>query len=164
MKPDVIIAFAFGVFRKQDQYKSPNWYIARQAEYLSKKFRIPIITQKDVPVDSTRLEVLFVEKNGYLFTLDIAEKAAELKERWGWHRAKVVAAPPHEWRCRRDLLRLGFKEVEGDYYLRFKFWFWHRFWFSEKSLQPWTRSRTRWWLREIPLRLMPWWLYKKIMD
>ncbi len=160
MKPDVIVAFAFGVFKEQDQHEFPNWHIARQAEYFAKKFSIPIVTQKDVPVNTTRIEVLFVEKEKCLSTLDVAKKVAELAEKRDWHRARVIAAPPHEWRCRRDLRRLGFKEVEGDDY--FRFFYSSKVWFSKKSIQPWTRSLIRWWLREIPLRLIPWWLYKKI--
>lgn len=168
MRPDGVVVFAFGDFARdfaRDQYKNTNWHMARRAEFLAKKFKIRIVTPKDIPVDITRFKVLFAEDAGkkkYISTLDVAKEAVKLAKKMGWRKIKVVAAPPHEWRCRRDLRRLGLKEVEGDDYFRSTREFPPGFWFSKKSTQWWTRSLGLWWLREIPLRLMPWWLYKKI--
>ncbi len=70
-------------------------------------------------------------------------------------RAVVVAAPMHLRRAIRDAEKVGFDVVSGVSPQI-------KGWYEKKSLLPWTRSWWRWWIREIPLRLLPWWLYKRL--
>lgn len=117
MRPDGVVVFAFGDFARdfaRDQYKNTNWHMARRAEFLAKKFKIRIVTPKDIPVDITRFKVLFAEDAGkkkHISTLDVAKEAVKLAKKMGWRKIKVVAAPPHEWRCRRDLRRWRWRET-----------------------------------------------------
>ncbi len=165
IKPDVIVAFAFGKFDDNDKPTCPNRIIADFAEYLAAKNMVPIVTQTDVPIIHSVMGIYFVDlgrlltigaKEIYLSTLSIAEKTKELAKEKGWKTVSVVAAAPHKWRCERDLRKMGFVILEEMYFNRY------RFWFSRKSKQWWTRGPIRWWFYEILVRLLPWWLYKKI--
>ncbi len=162
--PDVVVAFAFGKFEKLSN--SPNFFLAERAVNLAKKWNVPIFTQIDVSVlmsDTKKVEIRFAEerkRKGHLSSLGIALQLTETSLiQNGRLNVLVVAAPPHIGRCVRDIRKLGFK-VEEDLCLKSLPF---HFWFRNDSLQWWTRSWWQWWLLyEIPLRLMPWWFYKRI--
>ncbi len=160
-KPDVVVAFAFGAFLAKDIFHSPNYWMAEQAKALALRYGIPIVTQWDIALfleDDKKIKVFNAQKNPEksISTLEIAQTAAKLAREHGWKKAIVIATPQHHRRCMRDLKKVGFS-------CRY---FWNMTpawgWYSSKSTQFWTRSPWLWWLREIPLRLIPWRLYKKI--
>lgn len=65
-----------------------------------------------------------------------------------------LIAPPHrEWRCARDLRKMGF-EVLTDVYFRKH----NPRWWADKYPMP----RALWWTRELILRVLPWPIYSRI--
>ena len=162
--PDVIVAFGF---TKEGE---GNRHLASYAAYLSKQFSVPIFTQKDVArcfansdyhLERTGQSVLVAEEwDTYLSTLGIATALKREAGSRNWRRVAVVAAPCHEWRCIRDLRKMGFKVIKTDDYLRRAYWF--HFWYNRKDPQLWVHGPLIWWLREIPLRLLPWNLYSRL--
>lgn len=160
-KPDVVVAFAFGAFLAKDIFQSPNYWMAEQAKTLALRYEIPIVTQGDVALfleDDKKIKVFNAQKDikKYISSLKIAEEAKKMAVEHGWKKVAVIATPQHHRRCMRDLKKVGFS-------CRY---FWNMTpawgWYSSKSTQRWTRSPWLWWPREILLRLIPWWLYKKI--
>jgi len=160
----MILAFAFGSYENIRL----NRLIANRATYLSLSGRADIFTQKDVPLG--QMNPIFAEnvtaKKGYFSTLNVVQAFVN----WiivssirgeKWSECIIVAAPQHQWRCCRDL-----KKVLKEQGLTMKIFIDDEFEFEDMyekySHQWWTRSWWQWWLREIPLRLLPWWLYKKI--
>ncbi|MCG2699298.1 hypothetical protein L6251_02695 [Candidatus Parcubacteria bacterium] len=162
-KPDVVVVFAFGAFLAKDIFHSPNYWMAEQAKTLALRYGIPIITQWDIAQfweDNKGIQLFNVQKDikKHISILQISEEAKKLALKYGWIKIAVIATPQHHRRCMRDLKKIGFS---------WRCWYFSNTtpawgWYSSKSTQFWTRSPWRWWLREIPLRLMPWWLYKKI--
>lgn len=158
-KPDVIVAFGFS------KKGMSNFRIAHHAQDLSDKYNVPIFTQSDVSdelyIDSSKpLAYDAEETDGYLSTLGIVRSLKRKASDKKWKRVMVVAAPCHEWRCVRDLRKTGFEilEDESDYKRKYR-----RFhWFHEKDPQVWVRNPVIWWLREIPLRVLPWSLYSRL--
>jgi len=164
----MILAFAFGA----PENIKPNRLIAHRVNYLSlpDKWGVDIFTQKDVPLD--QMNPIFAEnvtaKKGYFSTLNVVQAFVN----WiivssirgeEWSECIIVAAPQHQWRCCRDLKKVSKErgltmkmKIIIDDELEFKNMY------DKYSHQWWTRSWWQWWLREIPLRLLPWWLYKKI--
>ena len=161
----VILAFAFGA----PENIRPNRLIAHQTTYLSLPRGADIFTQKDVPLD--QLSTVFAEnvtaKKDCLSTLDVVQAFVNwimvLLAREGeiWDKCIIVAAPQHRLRCCRDLektlkeYKLAMEIIIDDELEAEDM-------YDKYSHQSWTRSWWQWWLREIPLRLLPWWLYKKI--
>jgi len=157
VKPDVIVVFAFGKFKKCLEF--PNWSMAVRATDIAENLKVPIFTQGDMPVlpTGTTAEIYFAEKceeTGRLSTLEIIQRLKELADGKSWNKVYVVAASPHIKRCVRDLKKFGFEVVKEYPHSSLSY--------NANSFYWWTRSPFLWWLREIPLRLLPWRLYKKI--
>ena len=162
----VILAFSFGAPKNI----RPNRLIAHRATYLSLSGNTDIFTQKDIPLD--QMNPIFAEnvsaKKDYFSTLDVVQSfvnwiiiSSIRGEKEIWKECIMVAAPQHQWRCCRDLKKTlkehGLTmEIFVDDGLEFEDMY------DKYSHQSWTRSKWKWWLREIPLRLLPWWLYKKM--
>ena len=117
-----------------------------------------VITQKDIANAKKYLYVEdFANNPGWHSTLLVASIAEKICNNLGCPKnAVVIAAPMHLWRATRDMKRLGFKIFDS-----LSPWA-AVSWYEKESSLPWTRSWWRWWAREIPLRLLPWWLYKKL--
>ncbi|MDP3052207.1 MAG: hypothetical protein Q8N42_01730 [bacterium] len=162
--PDVIVVFAFGKFDNPEE--EPNSHMAYYAALFAKNWRVPILTQCDIPIEpSPSLEVYFAEEKPekYLSTLGVAKSFASLAKEKGWRKIFVLAAPPHIRRCARDLRKLGFEVIKYDCFTKT-----HcrhdgkMIIYNKKSTQWYTRAWYLWWLRETPLRLVPWKKYEKI--
>ena len=107
MTKKVILAFAFGA----PENIRPNRLIAHRTTYLSLPGGADIFTQKDVPLD--QMSPIFAEnataKKGYLSTLNIVQSfvnwiiVLSARGEKEWNECIIVAAPQHQWRCRRDL-------------------------------------------------------------
>lgn len=158
-KPDVIVAFGF---TKEGE---ANQHIAIEAKGYSNRYKIPIFTQKDVAqylsLSDVKQPVLVAEESEkYLSTLGIVLAFGALAQWYKWRRVFVIAVPSHQWRCSRDLRKMGFEVMDDRRY--FKDSYQSSFWYNPNDPQLWVRSSLRWWLREIPLRLMPWKIYSKL--
>lgn len=157
MRPDVILAFAFGTS------DLVNWQIAQQVDLLAKEYSVPVIAQEEVATRMyVKAEVVIAPSQEVcLSTLHICRQFESGANQRHWNKVLVVAAPPHQKRCVRDLGMLGFgaQTETGALTEWFTYWQW---WYDKTSHQRWTRGPLRWWLREIPLRLLPWWLYKLV--
>lgn len=168
MSKAVILAFAFGAPKTM----APNKRVAGKASYLSRYYyhnTAPIFTQKDVPVKSENIEVIFAENlvdKKYVSSFDIIRIFVKEAKKRKWEEVYLVAAPQHWHRCRRDL-----KKILAEENLKMKIFFDLSGWpwpksvcYDENSTQWWTRSPSRWWPYEITLRLLPWRLYKIIVS
>lgn len=154
-KPDVILAFGFS------REGEANQHIAISAKVCLRKYEIPIFTQNDVAQHLSDVRPIIVVEEGkrYLSTLGIVLAFITLAQKRGWKRVFVVAAPPHIWRCVRDLQKMGFEVFDDRFY--FQTAYQKSFWYNRKDSQPWVRGPLRWWLREIILRVLPWKVYFK---
>lgn len=161
----VIIVFSFG-----SKGTKGNRYLA-QAGLRKEKHLLAVITQDDIP-DEAELPHNQMDNFCPFFYVE------EFMRESGWHstlwvanaaklfclykevplRAIVVAAPMHLRRAMRDARKVGFNVVCGKSPLLPG----EASWYEEKSLLPWTRSWFRWWIREVPLRLLPWCIYKRL--
>lgn len=167
MPKAIIFAQAFGAPASLPS----NEAIKRRALLLREYFKAPVVTQNDIAINRNVENVFFGEdyiKERYLSTLGLDRVLISLIREKGWYsdieRVIVVAAPMHIKRCRRDVTRMlseagyGKVEVIADV-PRLKP---AGAWYSRKSSQAWTRSARQWWMREIPIRLLPWPVYKII--
>lgn len=169
MADQVILAFSFG----SPCWLKSNQVIAKKTVILAKILNADIFTMKDILINKEFAHYHHVEyaeniiNNGvnkkYLSTLGLIRCFARYAKGKVWEKVWVIAAPQHIGRCLRDLEKTLKKENlrieilignDADYD--------EEFWYFKDSTQRCTRSPFIWWLREIPLRLLPWWLYKKI--
>lgn len=161
MKTTGIVAFAFGA---PDTIRS-NQCIARIASNRARQLGGLVYTQLDISVEPD-IEVEYTEEKpgNPPPTLRIARGAVQCAKRHDLSEFWIVAARPHLWRCKRDLVyavnEAGIqikvrvcKEVE-----RYP----EDEWFCLDSIQARTRSRHNFQNRELILKLMPMFLYKLI--
>lgn len=171
MTEQVILAFAFG----NPHWLKSNKVIAKRAVNLARIFNADIFTQKDILIDkgvARHYCIMYAENKAirqeddyqeYLSTFDIIERFARCAKKEKWEKVWVVAAPQHIGRCLRDLEKTLKKEnLKIEILIDSVDDYDKNTWYSEESTQWRTRSPLLWWLREIPLRIMPWRLYKKI--
>jgi hypothetical protein len=143
-----------------------NIYLAWISLALARDYQIPIFTQKDVAVhlrDKDDNVNVFVadQENEHISTLALVKIFEREAKFYKWKNILLVAAPPHIWRCRRDLEKFGFevgtflKDILEGFSRKPK-------WYNKSDPQFWVRNPIIWWSREIILRLMPFWLYRKL--
>ncbi len=156
----MIVVFAFG-----SPVVSANQILAKIAKTEAKKEGvIKIITQKDIPLIGTVVERVEAEKNPPS-TFLIAEKTIQWAHQNKIDEIIVIAAPMHLKRCIRDL-KHNAKKLQFPVKITVPpeiFQVHHKLWYSKESLQKHTHSSSRWWVREIIIRLMPMWAYKWII-
>lgn len=158
-----ILAFAFGT--PSDIQSNRN--LAKIASSAAKKFGAPVYTQNDIQIlNGTHVEYTpQPEGEGPPPTLRIARRAMLWAKKLQLERLYIVCASPHERRCYRDstyaadeaglsisicvLPRTDYRINDDE-------------WFCENSTQKRTQSKKNWNKRELLVRLMPFWLYKKI--
>ncbi|QQG42851.1 MAG: hypothetical protein HYW15_01435 [Candidatus Giovannonibacteria bacterium] len=152
MKYDVVVPFAFGL----PSELGSNEEILKRAALLGKESGLPVFAEC---VFSTKYpEVQLAQSDGcYSSTLKLVKALADRAKKRGWRNVLVVAQPHHAKRCIRDLGRFGFN-AEADCHFCVN----GMYLYDKKSLQWQTRSAWQFWLREAPLRLLPWWLYSRI--
>lgn len=121
--------------------------------------RIEAVGQLDIPV-----EYLEQSRRYTPTTLQVARGAVRWAMRRGITKIIVVAARPHLKRCMRDMSStihgVG-AEIEVTY-SRHVNMVPIEDWFCQDSLQPRTRSRRRWWIKESILKVVPFFIYKLI--
>lgn len=159
-----VVAFAFGV---PDTIRS-NKSIAFIATFKARQLNAPVYTQADVNIVDSRVIVFRTqeEPSSPPPTLRIARGAVgwakhpdnRLVELW------VVAAKPHLWRAERDL-RQAVREAGGGIVVRvceeIQQYPEHE-WFCSDSTQERTQSRKAWNSRERVLKVMPFFVYKRV--
>jgi len=161
LKTAGIVAFAFGV----PETILANRRIAEIASKKAQELNAPMYTQLDVRVEpGIQVEYTEEEPGNPPPTLRIARgavqwaKSRRLTELW------VVAAKPHLWRALRDVqqavredgMRIEVrvcKEVEQ---------YSEESWFCPDSTQERVQSREAWDKRERVLKLMPFFVYKRV--
>ena len=158
-KPDVIVAFGFS------KRGAANRAIARAAIVSTAFYGIPVFTQDDV---SHKMEPVVAqvqsanEERGYLSTLGICKQFKYFADRnWNHAKIRVIAAPMHQWRCERDLKMLGFEIFEPPTKSRVAEPRIGR-WYNPSDPQIWVRNGWIWWARELILRALPCFIYKRI--
>ena len=148
-KYDVVVPFAFGL---PSELKS-NEEILKRAALLGKELDLPVFAE--CVFLAKYPEVQLVQSDGcYSSTLKLVKALAEKAKQTEWKSVLVVAQPSHARRCVRDLKRFGFNAEADSYFLERSMYL-----YDKKSLQWQTRSAWQFWLREAPLRLLPWRLY-----
>ncbi len=157
-----IVAFAFG----SPESLAVNHHIARQAFAEAWHHKGVVFTQADVPMYGPfRIERAEETPGNPPSTMQLAHACARWAKENGLMEVRIVAAPPHMWRARRDVQR-ALREQGLHPEVVVCTWNQRRFpkesWFSSASAQARTRSRTLFWAREILLRLMPFPLYQAI--
>lgn len=158
-----IVAFAFGV----PYTIRSNRHIAEIALKNAQEFNAPVYTQDDVYFSfQLRIKVEYTEEEigNPPPTLRIARGAIRWAKRSGFTQLWVVAAEPHLWRVLRDL-RLSADEAGSQIDICTSneiFKYRKDSWFCPDSIQEWTRSRKAWNKRERILRLLPFFIYKRI--
>jgi len=152
-----VIGFAFGV----DCNIISNVYVGKTATDKG----VPIFTQKDLFIENPTSTVDYIEeKEDPPPTLRIAREAVKWAMKLGIKELWVAAARPHLWRCVRDL-KYAIKEAGVQIQVRVCDeigMYPKKEWFCSNSTQKRTRSPKDWWPREIILRLMPMFIYKRI--
>ena len=127
----------------------------------------PVYTQLDVRVE-LRVEVSYTsEKAGNSPpTLRIARGAVEWAKQRGFKELWIVAAKPHLWRALRDT-KQAVREIGEEIKVRActeVWWYPEDSWFCLDSTQAFTRSQGAWSMRDIILKLMPFFIYKRIAN
>ncbi len=166
------IIFAWGIY-KDDEILSPNTFLSliacKESKYwLEIGHRYPIYTQRDITIPTEQYNggVEYIEQaslNKPPSSYAIAAGAVEWMIENGYEKADIYAAPPHMKRCLRDM-----ENAARERNLNISLFPSRRLselelaWFSKESKQLRTQWRIVWIIRETMLRIMPWWLYKKI--
>jgi|SRR3989344_623184 len=163
-----VVAFAFGVPSTILSNQNIAWIAWRKARELGAL----VFTQRDVDVNanfqicSVDVDHVREESDNPPPTLRIAREAVRWAKQRGVTELYVVAAEPHLRRCVRDLMEAD-RELNGVYTLPIIFCgeisrVSDNDWFCSESTQERTRSRKAWNRRERILRMMPFWLYKRV--
>lgn len=156
-----IVTFAFGTPASINS----NTFLAQITELLAKEIEAPVFTQLDIQlgedIDVQRVEEIAGQPPP---TLRIAREAIKWTRQRGIKTLYVLAAKPHLWRALRDVKQVV-REAEGMIEVRTREeieQYPEDSWFCPNSTQDRTQSRKAWNKREWPLKLMPFWIYKKI--
>ena len=157
-----VIAFAFGT----PFSISPNVRIACIARKKARELNASIYTQQDVRLITTSpVEYTDEEHNNPPPTLRIARGAIKWAVRNGIQELWVVAAKPHAWRAMRDL-RMARREAGASIEINLCLEEIDQYpadsWFSLDSTQERTRTHQAWRNRELILRYLPFWIYKRV--
>ncbi len=158
-----IVAFAFGL---PATIKS-NRRIAQIASQKARELSAPIYTQLDVLIEAElNVEYTKEQPGNPPPTLRIARGAVY----WAWQKGLtklwVVPAKPHLWRCVRDLtyaVREARTPIEISVCREIE-QFPEDEWFCSDSEQPHTCSKWNWWSREIIVKMIPFFVYKRIAN
>lgn len=161
MKTAGIVAFGFGV---PDTIRS-NQRIAQIASQKARELTAPVYTQLDVYIEPG-IEVKYAdeEPGNPPPTLRIARGAVQWAKQQGFREIWIVAAKPHLWRALRDVEQVvreagakievrACKEIEQ---------YPEDSWYCPDSTQDRVRSRKAWDKREKVLKLMPFFIYKRV--
>ena len=161
MKTAGVVAFAFGI----PSTITSNQRIAQIASQRARELSGRVYTQLDIRVEEgIPVEYTKEEPGNPSPTLRIARGAVQWAKRHRLTELWVVAAKPHLWRALRDVQRAVredgarievrvCKEVEQ---------YPEDSWFCPDSTQDRVRSREVWDKRERILKLMPFFLYKRV--
>jgi hypothetical protein len=163
-KRNGILAFAFGEGTGTFANATINYITCTSR---SRLLGAPIFTQRDVAVSSDTTIASCAKQareDPPPPTLRIAREAVYWARFNGITKLFIVAAPPHLWRAIRDTKK-AIREIGADTEvvaltaqineISSKAWYC-------QNPQPRTTSRLKWWPREITLRLMPFWFYKRV--
>lgn len=163
MKNVGIVAFAFGV---PYTIKS-NILLAEIASKNACEFNAPVYTQRDIRLmDGIEVEYIEEDNGNPPSTLQIARGAIQWAKRKRLVRLMIVAAKPHLWRVLRDLNR-AVDEDNGVPQIRIYICdevsdSSEDYWFCSDSIQKRVRSRDEWNKRERILKILPFFIYKRI--
>lgn len=157
-----IVALAFGV----PETIPSNRYIATVASAKARTLGAPIFTQRDIlpSPQGPKTEYVSEDPGQPPPTLRIVRWAVRRAMALGIGELWLVCAEPHLWRAERDL-RYAVKEAGASIVVRVceeVLLAPAGTWFSKESTQPRTRSRSDWNKRELLLRFMPLFVYKKV--
>ena len=156
-----IVAFAFGT----PDSIFPNWRIAQITLRKARELDGRVYTQLDIRVEKgVPVEYTEEEPGNPPPTLRIARGAVQWAKQHRLTELWVVAAKPHLWRVLRDVQQSVQEDgalIEVHVCEEIKqyskdSWFW------PYSTQKRTRSWKNWWPRELILRLMPFFIYKRV--
>lgn len=157
-----IVAFAFGV---PSTIRS-NMIIGDIASTMAQQLHaVGVYTQADVNIRG-EIEVCRIEEesNNPPPTLRIARGAVKWAAANKINDIYVVAADPHLWRTMRDM-----RKAAHEAKIILNIWPSSRTshlkddsWFCSNSTQERTQSRKNWEKREKILRIMPFWIYKRV--
>ena len=160
-----IVAFAFGV----PHTIKANRHIAKIASKKALEFHAQVYTQSDISIDALGfdIEVTYAKEEfgNSPPTLRIARGAVQWAIQNRLRGLWVVAAEPHLIRALRDLRRAADEAGVGQIDIRTcreVFDYIKDFWFCPDSIQERTRSHKTWNKRERILRLLPFFIYKRI--
>jgi len=153
-----VVALAFGT--PYSIYS--NRLISSLASDIARESACGVFTQKEVEFDPD-ISVFRIDGDE-VPTLRIAREAINWASEHGMDTLYVVAAEPHLWRVFRDLgaarREMGVDvtiEVCDEVYQEPK-----ESWFCDDSTQRWTKTQKAWNRRERILKLMPFFIYKRI--
>jgi hypothetical protein len=155
-----IVAFAFGVPYTIES----NKIIATIAQENSLEHKAPIYTQSDIVINET-LNINYIEGDQPP-TLRIAREAIKWAKKNDLDGLLIIAAAPHINRAMRDM-KMAIKEAKQkiilikclDVYNYPK-----AIWFCSNSSQTRTKSKMEWYKREIILKILPFFIYKRIAN
>lgn len=167
LRADVIVAFSFG----SPDTLHPNRLIAVAAKSRARDYRLPIFTQRDIPILDVQphgdFQIYFAEefltdkereRNISTYKVVVALKRCIEEKDKDWRDVLLEAAPPQAPRCKRDLEKEGFGVAEDDVFSTTS----SSVWFDRASRHLWTKSPYLWRPREAILRYLPWPLYKRL--
>ncbi len=163
MKKAGIVAFAFGT----PHTTGSNQGIAHIASQNSKKLGAAIYTQLDVRIGPEIKDVEYVENDRFGNpppTLRVARGAVLWAKKREFTDLWIVAARPHLWQVVRDIKR-AMRELEMKIIFHICEEVWRYLedeWFCPDSTQAHTRSQKKWRVREFILRIMPFFIYKRV--
>jgi hypothetical protein len=142
-----------------------NQRIAQIASQKAKELSAPVYTQLDIRV-KPGIEVKYTneEPGNPPPTLRIARGAAQWAKQQGFKKLWIVAAKPHLWRALRDI-----EKAVRETGVKIKVHTCHEVeqypkdsWFCPNSTQKRVRSSEAWYKRERILKLLPFFIYKRI--
>lgn len=170
MRKTGVVAFAFGV----PHSILSNQRISLLATHHAIHLKARIYTQRDIYIEAgcqfgeNGIKVDYTDEDpaNPPPTLRMARGAVQWAKEQGIELLLVVAAKPHLWRCMRDLSKAA-EEFGGTIEIRVceEIEEWPEdSWFCPDSTQERVRSRTSWNKRETILKLMPFWIYKRVAN
>lgn len=147
-RADIILALSFG-FRK-NQPGTSNEALAEIVADIHRHYSLPIIIQQEIAnclLDIPKAGVIQKHRvdRKYLDTFEALSQSLEICRKQNWIKTIIIAHPDHMFRVAQTAEKLGFKVYIADT---------SSVPYDHKSLQPWTRNRTKFIPREIIARII----------
>ncbi len=160
-----VVGFAFGKPRSIPANNCISMIVCKKARELN----APTFVQFDILILDPQIKTFYAKEYAHQTptTYEVASQAIDWAIVHNIEKLWIVAAPCRFTRCLRDITYIA-EQKKAKIKFRICQEIYHKTysddWFCKRSRQWWTRNKITFWLRELPLLLIPIHFYKKLTN